>query len=65
MKSNIHKRVTFEDKFIRKWWKRNRSYRNEVRGEKKRSKRKFRRLAKENSSAEYADYFTTAERKEE
>ena len=54
MKSNIHKRVTFESKFIRKWWKRNRSYRNEVRSEKKRSRRKFRRWAKK-----------MAERKEE
>ena len=47
MKSNIHKRMTFEDRFIRKWWKRNRSYWNEVKSEKRQSRRKFRRMMKE------------------
>ena len=53
MKSNIHKKMTFEDRFIRKWWKRNHSYWNEVKSEKRQSRRKFRRMTKE------------AERKEE
>lgn len=53
MKSNIHKKMTFEDKFARRWWKRNHSYWNEVRSEKKQSRRKFRRIM---NSLEKQDY---------
>ena len=43
-KSNIHRKMTFEDRFIRKWWKRNHSYWNEVRRDKRASRRKFRHM---------------------
>ena len=46
MKSNIHRKLTSEDKFARRWWKRNRSYRNEIRAEKKHNAKKFRLMMK-------------------
>lgn len=46
MKGNIHKKLTSEDKFARKWWKRNRSYRNEIRSEKRVNVKRYRLLMK-------------------
>ena len=43
MKSNIHKKMTHEDKFERKWWVDNRAKRVWVRFEKRANRRKFRR----------------------
>ena len=36
--------MTWEDKFMRKWWKRNRSYWNQLRTDKKQARRKFRHM---------------------
>lgn len=46
MKSNIHKKMTYEDKFERKWWIDSRAKRVWVRFEKRANRRKFRRMTK-------------------
>lgn len=46
MKSNIHKKMTHEDKFERKWWVDSRAKRAWVRFEKRANRRKFRRITK-------------------
>lgn len=46
MKSNIHKKMTREDKFERKWWVDNRAKRVWERFEKRTNRRKFRRMTK-------------------
>jgi len=46
MKGNIHKKMTWEDRFARRWWKRNRSYRNEIRSEKRTNAKKYRLFMK-------------------
>lgn len=46
MKSNIYKKLTYEDKFERKWWIDTRAKRVWVRFEKRANRRKFRRMTK-------------------
>ncbi len=44
MKSNIHKKLTEEDKFDRKFWVHNRAKRSWIKFTKRRNNKKFRRL---------------------
>lgn len=43
MKSNIHKKLTFEDKFARKFWCEN-ARKNELKQNKKAQKKRFRKI---------------------
>lgn len=47
MKSNIHKKITFEDKFARKYFCKHARL-NSIRQDKKEQHKKFRRLFKQN-----------------
>lgn len=46
MKSNIHKKYTYEDKFARRWYCKNARLR-QLRFEKRQQKRRWRRINKE------------------